>query len=309
MLHSGDFLTPPHSPGIPQIRLPGINHFHAPGGPTPIPPCYNQIREEGSFLQERGVRRVFSFERCLMTEQVSPEIQSAPANPPRHGGGPRTPAGRARSALNGLKHGLCARTVLLPNEDPQVYVRFCKQILDYWKPANAMEQSIAQLIANDCWRLERSKTHEQGFMALGHGGQPGEVICQDAVIHAAITEAGTFRDNPQAFATLSIYEQRITRSIHKNMKVLQEMQKERKAAEQAAMDEAVLLHNYHKMLGEAFDPKEYEFVYSADQVSREAARRQRLEEAKNAQRVRFKLSEFRAWRQKQAPDPQEAPAA
>jgi len=244
-----------------------------------------------------------------MNEQVSSEIQSAEPNPPRHGGGPRTPAGRARSSLNGLKHGLCARTVLLPNDDPAVYLRFCKQILDYWKPANAMEQSIAQLIANDCWRLERSNTHEQGFMALGHGGQPGEVVCQDAVIHAAITEAGTFRDNPQAFATLSIYEQRITRSIHKNMKVLQEMQKERKAAEQAAMEEAVLLHNYHKMLGEAWDPKDDEFVYSSEQVSREAARRARLEEAKNAQRLRFKLSEFRAWRQKFAQNPQEAPAA
>jgi len=211
----------------------------------------------------------------MKSEQVSPEVQSVELTAPRHGGGPRTPAGRARSALNGLKHGLCARTVLLPNDDPQVYVRFCKQIMDYWKPANAMEQSIAQLIANDCWRLERSNTHEQGFMALGHAEQPGEVICQDAVTHAAITEAGTFRDNPQAFATLSIYEQRITRSVHKNMKVLQEMQKERKAAEQAPMDEAVLLHNYHKMLGEAWNPQQDEFVYSSEQVSREAARRAR----------------------------------
>ena len=172
-----------------------------------------------------------------------------------------------------------------------------------------MEQTIAQLIADDCWRLERNKTHEQGFMALGHAEQPGEVICEDPETHAAITEAGTFRANPQAFATLSIYEQRITRSIHKNMKVLQEMQKERKAAEQAAMDEAVLLHNYHKMLGEAWDPKDDEFVYSAEQVSREAARRRRLEEAKIAQNLRYKLPEFRSWRQKYGQNQQEVPAA
>ena len=245
----------------------------------------------------------------MTSNEDSQAVEPAPANPPRHGGGPRTPAGRARSALNGLKHGLCARTVLLPNDDPAAYLAFSKQILDYWKPANAMEQTIAQLIANDCWRLERSNTHEQGFMVLGHAEEPGEVICPDAATHAAITEAGTFRDNPQAFATLSIYEQRITRSIHKNMKVLQEMQKERKAAEQAAMDEAVLLHNYHKMLGEAWDPKEDEFVYSADQVSREAARRARLEEAKIAQKLRYKPSEFRAWRQKYGQFAQEVPAA
>jgi len=242
-------------------------------------------------------------------QQNRTQIENTDAKPPCYQGGPRSTAGKARSALNGLKHGLCARTVLLPNEDPAAYLAFSKQILDYWKPANAMEQSIAQLIANDCWRLERSKTHEQGFMALGHAEQPGEVICDDPETHAAITEAGAFRDNPQAFATLSIYEQRITRSIHKNMKVLQEMQKERKAAEQAAMDEAVLLHNYHKMLGEVWNPQQDEFVYSADQVSREAARRARLEEAKTAQRLRYNLTEFRSWRQKFAQNPQQAPAA
>src|SRR5262245_54685440 len=35
--------------------------------------------------------------------------------------GPRTPEGKNRSRLNGLKHGLTAQTPVLPGEDPRAY--------------------------------------------------------------------------------------------------------------------------------------------------------------------------------------------
>ena len=35
--------------------------------------------------------------------------------------GPRTDAGKARSRLNGLKHGLRAQVLVLPDEDPAAF--------------------------------------------------------------------------------------------------------------------------------------------------------------------------------------------
>ena len=38
--------------------------------------------------------------------------------------GPRTEEGKAASSLNSLKHGLTAKTVVLPGEDPAEYHSF-----------------------------------------------------------------------------------------------------------------------------------------------------------------------------------------
>ena len=48
-----------------------------------------------------------------------------------HSTGPRTPEGKARSSLNATRHGLTGQTVVLPNEDLQIYASFCK---DFFNP-------------------------------------------------------------------------------------------------------------------------------------------------------------------------------
>ena len=41
--------------------------------------------------------------------------------------GPRTAAGKQRSSLNALRHGLTAASPVLPSEDPAAYQRHCRQ--------------------------------------------------------------------------------------------------------------------------------------------------------------------------------------
>src|ERR1039458_4019769 len=48
----------------------------------------------------------------------------------QHSTGPRSEAGKQRSALNALTHGLTARTAVLPSEDPAAYEQHHRQFLD-----------------------------------------------------------------------------------------------------------------------------------------------------------------------------------
>ena len=69
--------------------------------------------------------------------------------------GPVTPDGQLVSRANSLKHGLTARTLILPGEDPDVI----RAKADYWResymPEGAAEEALVDQIALESLRLER----------------------------------------------------------------------------------------------------------------------------------------------------------
>ncbi len=69
--------------------------------------------------------------------------------------GPRTAAGKQRSSLNALRHGLTAASPVLPSEDPAAYQRHCRQFLDEYQPATPTETQLVQELADTAWRLNR----------------------------------------------------------------------------------------------------------------------------------------------------------
>src|SRR6516165_12787281 len=74
--------------------------------------------------------------------------------------GPKSPEGKARSKFNALKHGLKAKTVVLPGEDAQDY----QARLDAWiadlQPKNDVEQSLVERAVTIIWQLDRAERAE-----------------------------------------------------------------------------------------------------------------------------------------------------
>jgi hypothetical protein len=71
--------------------------------------------------------------------------------------GPLTDAGKARSALNAMRHGLCGRSFfLLPDEDPAEYARHEALWLSTWRPRDALEREAASTAIRALWREERA---------------------------------------------------------------------------------------------------------------------------------------------------------
>jgi hypothetical protein len=197
-----------------------------------------------------------------------------------HSTGPRTPEGKAQSSRNNLRHGLTGQINILPTEDREAHDRFCSDLANSLKPETSMEQQFAHSIAEDSWRLNRARAIENNMFAIGHEAEHRE-------IHFALADAKTFQAQANQFQLLTIYEQRINRNLQRNLKQLQELQAERKAQRQQALEEAQLLAQLNLSQGLPYDPSAdfvtNGFVFSNAEINLAIDRNNRLKEARELQ--------------------------
>src|SRR5260370_3333079 len=141
--------------------------------------------------------------------------------------GPRTEAGKQRSSLNALRHGLTGQTVVLPSDDLAAYQRHCKGFLDQYQPKNPTEVQLTQTVADLSWRLNRATAIETNLLALGITEQSHSVDTENDQVHTSLAMAKAFREQSQAFANLTLYEHRLSVRFDKTLKQLREMQDHR----------------------------------------------------------------------------------
>lgn len=80
--------------------------------------------------------------------------------------GPRTPEGKARSALNALRHGLRARRFcLLPHEDPAEFEALARAARAAYRPSDPIERELVEAIAVALWREIRADRAEAEALA------------------------------------------------------------------------------------------------------------------------------------------------
>jgi len=81
--------------------------------------------------------------------------------------GPRTEAGKKKVRWNALKHGLTAKTTLVPGlEDPKEYRKLRKGFLKAFKPKGAVEASLVQELAACRLKVMRGFRAERNELAV-----------------------------------------------------------------------------------------------------------------------------------------------
>jgi hypothetical protein len=208
---------------------------------------------------------------------------------------PSVPQGHARSSMNALRHGLTARVVVLPTEDMAAYRAFSKEIVDSLDPQTPVERQFAQTVADNQWRINRIRSIEDGMLGMGHYEEAGNFNTDHPEFHSAMTAARAFRDGSKAFVNLSIYEQRLHRTMKEALRQLKELQTERRELRKIEMDDAIRVRKAQEMKGLSFDPAEFGFVYASAEIARESARRDSLQDALLAEEAGFKLTEYAAF--------------
>src|SRR5260370_26866898 len=104
-------------------------------------------------------------QRCAMStdRQIAANRQNA-----QHSTGPTTPEGRAAVRLNGLKHGLCAETIVVPGEDPAEFEAMLDAYRAEYQPATPSAEFLLRQVAIADWRLLRLHRLEASFHTIRH---------------------------------------------------------------------------------------------------------------------------------------------
>ena len=74
--------------------------------------------------------------------------------------GPRTSEGKNRSRFNAVKHGMTARTLVLPDEDASVLQMRLETWINDLQPQNEVEQALVEQAVHASWKLERADRAE-----------------------------------------------------------------------------------------------------------------------------------------------------
>jgi hypothetical protein len=194
----------------------------------------------------------------------------------QHSTGPRTEPGKQRSSQNALRHGLTARSAVLPSEDSAAFERHHRQFLDEYQPATPTETQLVRELADTSWRLNRIPLLEADV--LNRAANPPTAR---AAINFDIVDAH------RLLANLGIQGSRLSRQFQKSLDQLRAIQAERRFQEGRDLRDAAALLELHKHKGIPWEPSAHGFVFPKDQVERHAERLMRLNEARHIDHIRF----------------------
>ncbi|HEY4087881.1 MAG TPA: hypothetical protein VGM43_18200 [Bryobacteraceae bacterium] len=195
--------------------------------------------------------------------------------------GPRTPEGKSIARLNARREGFTGQIIILDAEDRPHFEKFKSNLIADLQPKTTLELSLAHGIAWDTWRLNHLRAVETNLYALG--AENPDAVADDPRIQPAISDAATFLHESAHLDRLSLYEQRLTRTLHKNLATLRDIQTERRRRESEARAEETLLARASDINNLPYSaptaPTPNGFVFSNDQIRAAAHRASALEVA------------------------------
>src|SRR5512133_160685 len=87
--------------------------------------------------------------------------------------GPVTPEGKQRSAVNAVRHGLLARSVVLEHESVDAFQRHLDDFIGIHKPANSVQLGYVETMAVSDWRTRRCWAMEAALVNRAVADNPG----------------------------------------------------------------------------------------------------------------------------------------
>jgi hypothetical protein len=149
------------------------------------------------------------------------------------------------------RHGLTGQVLIQTPEDQAAYEKHCREIRESLAPVPGIEASLVQTIADNRWRLQRAAM-ENSILSMGTQTPPN-IISGNEEIYTAFAQAVVWLKKDKSLGLLTLYESRIQRRVEKDMLMLRQLQQDRNAALQQAVEEATLPAQFAASKGETYD--------------------------------------------------------
>ena len=142
--------------------------------------------------------------------------------------GPITDLGKATAKFNALKHGMTASTSVLPYEDAHSYADLRDSFIATYRPANAVEASLVETIANSYWRLLRARRVETAALDMGIRGLKKKYnTSRGPMKDDDQTLAVVLNDDEDSLLKIERHQARIERCYFQAIETLRKVQKDR----------------------------------------------------------------------------------
>ena len=197
----------------------------------------------------------------------------------QHSTGPKTEAGKQRSSLNALRHGLTGQTIVLPSDDLEAYQQHIQRFVTEYHPKGATEAQLVQSLADSAWRQNRVCALENNLLTLGIDRQPTGLENVTEQVSTALAIAAALDSQTRALVNLSIHGQRLARQFERTLALLRELQTQRLAQEANHLDQAASLVKWHRKHKSAYHPSQDGFVFSDKEIAAFLARQDLVQRA------------------------------
>ena len=155
-----------------------------------------------------------------MTQHISTPRSEAARRNGAKSRGPKTEEGKLRSSQNSVKHGMYARSIVLPGESQEEYDQLRDQYLAEFTPTGPAEHHEVETMLNAEWRIRRFRYMETAAIAEqmpNHREYP-----HDAQVAVSYNwSEGTVKNVYQ-------FEPRLQRDYDRALRRLLDLQKKRK---------------------------------------------------------------------------------
>lgn len=135
--------------------------------------------------------------------------------------GPRTDTGKATSAKNAVRHGLTARAIVIPGEDPEEFAQFHSDFCARLRPADAVETLLVDRIVACAWRLQRIVRIEREVL---ESFKIGTHFSMFEKITAGIAYHHDARDGADVLGKIARHESVLEKSLLRTMHELERLQ-------------------------------------------------------------------------------------
>jgi hypothetical protein len=140
--------------------------------------------------------------------------------------GPVTPEGRAKSSANSVRHGLTAKSVVLPHESTEDFQLLLDGYVAQFRPQTEVEIELVETMAIARWRLRRIVAIEANLFNTEMLRRAEEIDREFSDIDGDGRLARVFRNlaQGQSLALIIRYEGTLNRSYDRAFKQLQLLQ-------------------------------------------------------------------------------------